>query len=133
MQRRQFLSRVSMTAACTLAASSQVRAAAPRRVVDTHTHFYDPGRKQGVPWPSKDSPLYRAVSPNDWLEVAAPHGARETVVVEASPWLEDKQWLLDLAKAGSSARRSCSICSAGRSEELTAEARRARRRTQRNA
>lgn len=98
MQRRQFLSRMSIAAACTLAISRELQAAPPERIVDTHTHFYDPTRPQGVPWPGKDSSLYRPVYPTDWLEVAAPHGVRETVVVEASPWLEDNQWLLDLAK-----------------------------------
>ena len=31
-------------------------------IIDTHTHFYDPTRPQGVPWPSADnSLLYRPV------------------------------------------------------------------------
>jgi predicted TIM-barrel fold metal-dependent hydrolase len=67
------------------------------RVVDAHTHFYDPRRKEGVPWPEKGSWLYRPVYPQDWLAVAAPFGARETVVIEASVWLEDNAWVLDLA------------------------------------
>lgn len=98
MQRREFLGQVTLAAACSLALPGRLSAALPRRIVDTHTHFYDPTRKQGVPWPGKGSSLYRPVYPKDWLEVATPHGVRETVVVEASPWLEDNQWLLDLAK-----------------------------------
>ena len=35
--------------------------------------------------------------PADWQALAHPHGVRETIVVEASPWLEDNQWVLDLA------------------------------------
>jgi L-fuconolactonase len=69
----------------------------PTRIVDTHTHFYDPTRPQGVPWPPKNSKLYRKVMPEDWLSVSRPHGVIETVVVEASPWVEDNQWILDLA------------------------------------
>lgn len=69
------------------------------RIIDTHTHFYDPTRPQGVPWPAqKDAWLYRKVMPSDWLALASPHGIRETVVVEASPWVEDNQWILDLAE-----------------------------------
>ena len=68
------------------------------RVIDTHTHFYDPTRPEGVPWPAKDTALYRTVLPKDWLAVAAPHGVRETVVVEASDRVEDNQWILDLAE-----------------------------------
>lgn len=92
MNRRRFLQSV---AAASLAPAA--RASAAPRVIDTHTHFYDPSRPQGVPWPPKNSPLYRTVLPADWLAVAAPHGIRETVVVEASQWVEDNQWVLDLA------------------------------------
>jgi L-fuconolactonase len=68
-------------------------------VIDTHTHFYDPTRKEGVPWPAKgDKVLYRAVLPAEYKKLAAPLGITGTVVVEASPRVEDNQWLLDLAK-----------------------------------
>lgn len=67
-------------------------------IIDTHTHFYDPERPQGVPWPGKnDSLLYRRVLPEHFQSIAAPLGITGTIVVEASPWLEDNQWLLDLA------------------------------------
>lgn len=66
-------------------------------MIDTHTHFYDPGRPGGIPWPPKNSPLYRAVMPADWQAHAHPLGIRDTVIVEASPLVEDNQWILDLA------------------------------------
>jgi len=67
-------------------------------VIDTHTHFYDPTRPQGVPWPGKgEKKLYRRVMPEDFLAQKAPHAAAGTVVVEASAWVEDNQWILDLA------------------------------------
>lgn len=67
--------------------------------IDTHTHFYNPERKQGVPWPNPaDKLLYRPVFPAEFVKLAAPHGVTGTVVVEASPWPDDNQWLLDLAK-----------------------------------
>jgi predicted TIM-barrel fold metal-dependent hydrolase len=70
----------------------------PDRVIDTHTHFYDPARPQGVPWPSKnDKVLYRTVLPGEFKELTKKFHVRGTIVVEASPWLEDNQWLLDLA------------------------------------
>jgi len=74
-------------------------AAAPpaTRIIDCHTHFFDPSRPGGVPWPAKGSNLYRTVLPKDFLAVASPLGVRETVVVEASLLLEDNQWILDLA------------------------------------
>jgi len=66
-------------------------------IVDTHTHFYDPSRPQGVPWPPDKSPLYRTVLPDDWKRVAKPCGVTQTIVVEASKWLDDNDWVLELA------------------------------------
>ncbi len=69
-------------------------------IVDVHTHFYDPSRPQGVPWPPEDNDLlYRTILPKHFLEVARPHGVEATVVVEASKWIEDNQWILDLAES----------------------------------
>jgi predicted TIM-barrel fold metal-dependent hydrolase len=66
--------------------------------IDAHTHFYDPARPQGVPWPSKDDKrLYRTVLPGEFKKLTQPFHIAGTIVVEASPWLEDNQWLLDLA------------------------------------
>ncbi len=67
-------------------------------VVDTHTHFYDPRRAEGVPWPpANDRLLYRTVLPADYRALPVPRPVTATVVVEASPWVEDNQWVLDLA------------------------------------
>ncbi|MGA2865198.1 MAG: amidohydrolase family protein [Verrucomicrobiota bacterium] len=67
-------------------------------LIDTHTHFYDPTRAEGVPWPPReDKLLYRPVLPKDYRALPVPRPVTGTVVVEASPWLEDNQWVLDLA------------------------------------
>jgi predicted TIM-barrel fold metal-dependent hydrolase len=74
-------------------------APSPSRILDAHTHFYDPGRPQGVPWPDKtDSLLYRRVLPPDFVRLTRPLGVAGTIVIEASAWLEDNQWILDLAR-----------------------------------
>lgn len=66
--------------------------------IDTHTHFYDPDRPEGVPWPSKQDPfLYRTILPRHYKALPLPQRVHGTVVVEASPWVEDNQWILDLA------------------------------------
>ncbi|HYF34958.1 MAG TPA: amidohydrolase family protein [Prosthecobacter sp.] len=96
MNRRHWL---QTTAAAAVAAYAPKAPAAPAtRIVDTHTHFYDPTRPEGVPWPAKGTKLYRKVMPADWLALSSPHGVTETVVVEASQWVEDNQWILDLAQ-----------------------------------
>ena len=70
----------------------------PAKVIDTHVHFFDPARPQGVPWPPKtDARLYRRTLPEDYRRLAVPQAADGVVVVEASPWVEDNQWVLDLA------------------------------------
>lgn len=67
-------------------------------IIDTHTHFYDPTRKEGIPWPGKDDKiLYRKVLPDEFENLSKPLGVVGTIVVEASPRVEDNQWLLDLA------------------------------------
>ncbi|MEO7272925.1 MAG: amidohydrolase family protein [Vicinamibacterales bacterium] len=97
MTRRDFLAAVGVAVAAPVdrAAAQQPPAF---EIIDTHTHFYDPTRPQGVPWPAKTDPaLYRPVYPAEFRALARPLGVSGTVVVEASSWLEDNQWLLDLA------------------------------------
>lgn len=67
--------------------------------IDTHTHFYDPTRPQGVPWPRPtETLLYQPHYPAQFGALTVPLNVVGTVVVEASPWVEDNQWILDLAK-----------------------------------
>ena len=102
--RRRFLSHAvaaSTAAGVSMAMPQRVLRAAPPTlpptVIDTHTHFYDPTRPEGVPWPGKGGELYRAVLPAEWQTLVKPLGVTGTVVVEASSWVEDNQWLLELA------------------------------------
>ena len=93
LSRRDFLRTAAVAAAVPLD-----RMPLAMTILDCHTHFYDPGRPQGVPWPGKaDTPLYRPVYPKDYKAIAVPLGVTGTVVVEASAWMDDNQWVLDLA------------------------------------
>ena len=95
LKRREFLAQT--TALATFAALSM--AATWPKAIDTHTHFYDPTRPQGVPWPpASETLLYKPYYPKDFVALTEPLGVVGTVVVEASPWLEDNEWILDLAK-----------------------------------
>lgn len=67
-------------------------------VIDCHTHFYDPSRKDGVPWPRKGSPIYRTVLPKDLRALKQYVPVTGTVIIEASPRLEDNAWLLEIAQ-----------------------------------
>jgi len=93
MDRRTFLATVAATVVVPASHADE-----KFTVIDTHTHFYDPSRPEGVPWPSKDDPvLYRTILPADYAKLKQVIPVTGTVVVEASPLLEDNQWLLDLA------------------------------------
>ncbi|TAN35545.1 MAG: twin-arginine translocation signal domain-containing protein [Verrucomicrobia bacterium] len=99
--RRKFLQNTAVLAAAgcggCLSPGSAGRLS-PVKILDAHTHFYDPSRPQGVPWPPKnDALLYRTVLPKDYRALPMPQVVTGTVVVEASPWVEDNQWVLDLA------------------------------------
>ena len=66
-------------------------------IVDTHIHLYDTGRSQGLPWPPKtDKVLYRPVLPKHFDAIAKDNQITATVIVEASKWVPDNQWVLDL-------------------------------------
>lgn len=67
-------------------------------IIDCHTHFYDPTRREGVPWPTKGTPLYRTVLPQNLRELKQYCRVTGTVIVEASNRVEDNAWLLELAK-----------------------------------
>ncbi len=83
----------------TLSAEASASAAAASPIIDTHIHFYDPRRKEGIPWPpSTDKVLYKPVLPPLFASTATPLGVTGAVVIEASPRLEDNQWVLDLVK-----------------------------------
>src|SRR5262245_19874665 len=105
LTRRDFLGAGIGAAGCALLSGGGALAkedeSLPR--VDCHTHFYDPSRPEGVPWPGKeDQVLYRTVLPRHFLEQASPLGIKKIIVVEASPRVDDNAWLLQLASANSS-------------------------------
>jgi predicted TIM-barrel fold metal-dependent hydrolase len=97
--RRTFFQTGAALAALAASESSLNAAPAAMQIIDTHIHFYDPRRKDGIPWPpSTDKVLYKPVLPALFESTAKPAGVTGAVVVEASPRLEDNQWVLDLVK-----------------------------------
>jgi L-fuconolactonase len=67
-------------------------------IIDTHIHLFDPRRPQGVPWPPKDDKvLYQPALPDRYRAVTQGLGVVGAIEVECSPWLEDNQWVLDVA------------------------------------
>jgi predicted TIM-barrel fold metal-dependent hydrolase len=66
-------------------------------IIDTHIHLFDPRRPQGVPWPPKESSIYEPALPERIRRISEPLGVRGVIEIECSPWLEDNQWVLDVA------------------------------------
>ncbi|MEO8659618.1 MAG: amidohydrolase family protein [Bryobacteraceae bacterium] len=89
MNRRDFFSTIAVAAAAS--------AAPPVPIIDTHIHLFDPNRKEGVPWPPKSDVIYKPALPARYRKLAQPLGIVGAIEVEASPLLEDNQWILDTA------------------------------------
>ena len=102
MNRRRFLETTAAAAVGCLAPielpAQLLALPALETIIDTHVHFYDPSRPGGVPWPpASDTGLYRPVLPETYRKMTAGLGITGVIEVEASPLLEDNQWVLDLA------------------------------------
>jgi L-fuconolactonase len=70
----------------------------PVPIIDAHIHLFDPTRPQGVPWPPKDDAvLYHPALPDRYHKIAEPFGVVGAIEVECSAWVEDNQWVLDIA------------------------------------
>jgi len=71
-------------------------------IIDTHIHLFDTTRRQGVPWPDKqDAVLYKPALPARYRRVTHGLGIVGAIEIECSPWLEDNQWVLDVAAGDS--------------------------------
>jgi len=67
-------------------------------IIDCHIHLFDTTRPQGVPWPAKDqAALYKPATMERYRKIAVPLGIVGAIEVEASPWFDDNQWVLDIA------------------------------------
>lgn len=96
VKRRRFLSTVSGGA---IAQATNVLAGATGKlpIIDSHIHLFDVSRPQGVPWPPKDSSIYKSALPGRFRKLAAQYGVAGAIEIECSPWLDDNQWVLDVA------------------------------------
>ncbi|WP_037198563.1 amidohydrolase family protein [Rhodopirellula baltica] len=68
----------------------------PIPIIDCHIHLFDGSRPQGAPYvgPGGDSPT--TALPADYRKLAVPLGITGAIKVEASPWVEDNLWALQV-------------------------------------
>jgi L-fucono-1,5-lactonase len=69
-------------------------------IIDTHIHLFDPTRPQGAPYSGPRVPGVAPIPayPDRYRKLAIPLGSVGAVKVEASPWVEDNLWVLDVAQ-----------------------------------
>jgi L-fuconolactonase len=91
--RREFVAGVAGIASQRLHAQP-----APIPIIDAHIHLFDTTRPQGVPYPDKNNAaLYQPALPERYRKIAQPLGVVGAIEIEASPWIEDNLWVLDVA------------------------------------
>src|SRR5947209_9418847 len=90
IHRRNFLT--GAAAAATMAGNAQAQQIP---IIDCHIHLFDQTRPQGAPYsaaPRNTEPAY----PARYRKLAAPLGITGAIEVEASPWIEDNLWVLEV-------------------------------------
>ena len=90
MNRREFL---GWTGALALPKAAAQSGAIP--IIDCHIHLFDQRRPQGAPYsagPGNQEPAL----PARYRQIASPLGIVGAIEVEASPWVEDNLWVLEV-------------------------------------
>jgi predicted TIM-barrel fold metal-dependent hydrolase len=99
LSRREFVKSAALAAAAlrgvTASAQQPDAKRPPYPIIDTHIHFFDSRRPQGVPYGSGRPPAL----PEVFRFVAEPLGVVGAIHVEASPWIEDNLWILNISWA----------------------------------
>lgn len=98
MQRREFL---TGAVALAIAVARGAHAASPIDhvpIIDTHIHLFDASRPQGAPY--KGSKQYEGgiALPSTYRALAQPLGIVGAIEIEASPWIEDNLWVLEISQ-----------------------------------
>jgi len=67
-------------------------------IIDTHIHLFDPTRPQGAPYSGPPGQPPQPALPPRYRALAGPLGIVGAIKIEASPWVEDNLWVLEVAE-----------------------------------
>jgi predicted TIM-barrel fold metal-dependent hydrolase len=99
LHRRTFLG-IAAAGAVTGASNPAAVPSTTVPIVDCHIHLFDQTRPQGVPYSGGGSNNQPALPPR-YRKLAAPLGIVAAIEIEASPWVEDNLWVLEVERADS--------------------------------
>ena len=103
VSRRQFTRECSLTGmALAFSTSTMAQPSStstqPIPIIDTHIHLFDPDRPQGAPYTGPPGVPTEAAFPKRYRSLAESLGVVGAIKVEASPWVEDNLWALQVAQ-----------------------------------
>jgi L-fuconolactonase len=101
VSRRAFLTGVAGMAAAAATVRPSLAQVPPIPIIDTHIHLFDPTRPQGAPYSGPaPAPGAKPIAayPERYRKLAVPLGVVGAIKVEASPWIEDNLWVLEVVQ-----------------------------------
>ena len=96
--RRDFLAQM---AAIGIASTRTTGEQSPIPIIDTHIHLFDPRRPQGAPYSGPPGVPVEPSLPPRYRRLVVPLGIVGAIKIEASPWIEDNLWVLEVAEQDS--------------------------------
>jgi L-fuconolactonase len=100
--RRDFVAGASALGAVAIGVSGHAKtqpADHPIPIIDTHIHLFDASRPQGAPYKGPKEFTSHISLPGEYRAMASPFGIVGAIVVEASGWVEDNLWILEVSQA----------------------------------
>jgi L-fuconolactonase len=98
MNRRELMRSAAAVGAASLARNLWAQPPAQHPILDAHIHLFDPRRPGGIPWPKPDDTvIYKPALPERYAKIAGPLGVVGAIAIEASPVLQDNDWVLSVA------------------------------------
>jgi L-fuconolactonase len=98
MNRRELMRSAAAVGVAGLAGKVWAQPLAQSPILDAHIHLFDPRRPGGIPWPKpEDTVIYKPALPERYAPIAEPLGVVGAIAIEASPALQDNDWVLSIA------------------------------------